>query len=468
LPSAVNRVLYPDFRLQVPTFHIFGITAEGKKACVHVHGFLPYLLLRVGGNFNPTLEQRMKDKIDRLIQREFALSQNQEEKQTIGNFVYKIEPMMRKSIYGYHEEMEQFVKICFLNPIHRARLFAALSKEVDEFPVMQPFEAHTPFVLQFFIDNSIFGMDEIAFRRIQYRVGHQCDSQDKIFGELTVADVMNDTSLLSPVPPMTSCAIECDAMASDIMNKQLHSTNVHSCNPGLEYIWREEAARCAAQGRKLEDTFNNYTPRPHWKAKSEVDLLTRLEEVARIVRADGGASPEESFATQPAYDPTVPEHLAVEPDEDLDSTIAWTQELTEIASSDAKTEEEPKEEPQEGSDEEDNIAAEEEIMMTQRMESRNKEQNQVEVQSTAIEDFFGEDGSPMKPCTSAANSRWVTLDMDLPLRLRGSACDRASAPSAPTASDVTTVFEDASLRPMPMNASLDGTALLSTSTNGWC
>ncbi|VDM59418.1 unnamed protein product [Angiostrongylus costaricensis] len=56
---------------------------------------------------------------------------------------------------------------------------------------------------------------------------------------------------------MTSCAIECDAVVSDIMNKKLHSANVHSCNPGLEYIWREEVARCAAQGRKLEDTFNN-------------------------------------------------------------------------------------------------------------------------------------------------------------------------------------------------------------------
>ena len=65
-------------------------------------------------------------------------------------------------------------------------------------------------------------------------------------------------------------------MASDILNKDLHAANgieraygaymklgflhgslVHSCNPGLEYIWREEAARCEAQGRKLEDTFNN-------------------------------------------------------------------------------------------------------------------------------------------------------------------------------------------------------------------
>lgn len=29
LPSAANRALYPDLRLQVPTFHIFGITPEG-------------------------------------------------------------------------------------------------------------------------------------------------------------------------------------------------------------------------------------------------------------------------------------------------------------------------------------------------------------------------------------------------------------------------------------------------------
>ncbi|VDO45675.1 unnamed protein product [Haemonchus placei] len=69
-------------------------------------------------------------------------------------------------------------------------------------------------------------------------------------------------SLLSPLMPITSCAVECDAFVTDIMNKELHSFNVHSSNPGLEYIWREEAARCNAQGRKLEDVFNNCTSDP--------------------------------------------------------------------------------------------------------------------------------------------------------------------------------------------------------------
>ncbi|KAK6743638.1 hypothetical protein RB195_010743 [Necator americanus] len=464
LPSAVNRSLYPDLRLQVPTFHIFGITPEGKKACVHVHGFLPYMLLRVGGNFTPTLEQRMREKINRMIQREFITNPEQLEKQTTDNYVYRIVPMMAKSIYGYHEEMEQFVKIVFLNPMHRARLFTALAKEVDEFPVMQPFEAHTPFTLQFFIDNSIFGMDEIVFNRVQYRIGHQCDSQEIVFGNFTVADIMNDVSLLSPAPPITSCAVECDALASNIMNKQLHSSNVHSCNPGLEYIWREEATRCSAQGRKLEDTFNNYTPRPYWRNKAETDLLSQLEEVSRIIRANGAATQKDY--TQPSEDPVVPEHLLIDNEEELDSTIAWTQDLTAISSENSKAEEEPKgEEEQEGSDEEDiedNIAAEEEIMKTQIMDNMNKGQDYKEDQADAIEDLFGEDGSPTKPCKRFVDSRWVTLDMDLPLQLRGSAAGKTSASCA---SDVTIAFQDASFRPMPMNASPDGTAVFSSSTN---
>ncbi|VDM69214.1 unnamed protein product, partial [Strongylus vulgaris] len=140
------------------------------------------------------------------------------------------------------------------------------------------------------------------------------------------------------------------------MNKLLHSANVHSCNPGLEYIWREEAARCAAQGRQLEDTFNNYTPRPYWQNKLETDLLNRIEDVARTLRADGGATQQESLATQPINDPIVPEHLVIEDDPKLDSTIAWTQDVTEIEAplEDAVAEEEPKEEEaQEGSDEDD-------------------------------------------------------------------------------------------------------------------
>ncbi|CAI5445205.1 unnamed protein product [Caenorhabditis angaria] len=38
---------------KIPVFHIHGTTDDGQKACLHVHGVLPYLVLRVGGKLTP-------------------------------------------------------------------------------------------------------------------------------------------------------------------------------------------------------------------------------------------------------------------------------------------------------------------------------------------------------------------------------------------------------------------------------
>ncbi|KAK6014551.1 hypothetical protein OSTOST_20060, partial [Ostertagia ostertagi] len=95
-PSAIDRLLYPNLMLQIPTFHIFGVTPEGKKICVHIHGVLPYLLLRVGADFTPALGMLMQEKINRLVQREMALKEEQpDRKKNFSNFVYKIESVMR-------------------------------------------------------------------------------------------------------------------------------------------------------------------------------------------------------------------------------------------------------------------------------------------------------------------------------------------------------------------------------------
>ncbi|VDM84402.1 unnamed protein product [Strongylus vulgaris] len=101
-------------------------------------------------------------------------------------------------------------------------------------------------------------------------------------------------------------------------------------------------------------------------------------------------------------------------------------------------------------------------MLSQLRDSMSPEED-YERQPSALEDLF--DGSPAKPSASSSNSRWVTLDVDLPLRLRGSASRKGSAPSASATCNATMLFEDASLRPMPLNPSLDTTVVLSTSTN---
>ncbi|XGW15553.1 hypothetical protein V3C99_001205 [Haemonchus contortus] len=464
MPSAIDRLLYPNLRLQIPTFHIFGVTPEGKKACVHVHGVLPYVLLRIGADFNPTLGLLMEDKINRLIQREMApREQKTDRRQNINSYVFKIEPVMRKSIYGYHEEDEPFAKIYFYNPMHRAKLLSSLAREVDEFPIMQPFEAHTPFILQFFIDYSIFGMDEISLRRVQYRISPNSDSQETIIDGVVVGDVLNSPSLLSPLMPITSCAVECDAFVTDIMNKELHSFNVHSSNPGLEYIWREEAARCNAQGRKLEDVFNNYTPRPYWKIQSERDLLERLESIAKEMIEEKG----EAILTQPLNNTILDNDSFNNREQNLDSTMVWTGEVTQLEES--MDIEAPAVEPKEaGLDEsyedEADTVAKEEVLMTQLKDSlKRKYEEDKEVPD--IEEFFCEDEPTPEPSEQLINSRWVTMDIDLPLERRVKQSTGTEA-SGSFPSDTTSVFADASFHPMPMNSSLEKTAVLNVSSNG--
>ena len=43
----------------------------GTKVCLHVHGVLPYVIFRVGGDWTENIKSAMKQKIDRLIQKEY-------------------------------------------------------------------------------------------------------------------------------------------------------------------------------------------------------------------------------------------------------------------------------------------------------------------------------------------------------------------------------------------------------------
>lgn len=49
----------------------------------------------------------------------------------------------------------------------------ALQKEARRNSIFQVFESHVPYVLQFFADHSIFGMDLVSFSSVKFRVSPQ-------------------------------------------------------------------------------------------------------------------------------------------------------------------------------------------------------------------------------------------------------------------------------------------------------
>lgn len=53
--------------------------------------------------------------------------------------------------------------------IENFRCTLAFQKESLRDPFLQPYNAHIPYILQFFVDFSIFGMDLVHFSRIYKR-----------------------------------------------------------------------------------------------------------------------------------------------------------------------------------------------------------------------------------------------------------------------------------------------------------
>ncbi|KAF8359140.1 rev-3, partial [Pristionchus pacificus] len=283
LPSISNRV---------PVFHIFGSLPTGEKACLHVHGVLPYIMLRVGGAYSIEMSGAIENRINNLIKNELE-KEGIDQKSSKG-FVVSTEKIVGRSIYGFHPSDEDFVKIRFASPFYSSRAASSLSSISS--PLLQPFDAHVPFHLQFAIDHSIFGMDFVSVRNARFRLKRSRCDDDDLFGTYSVEAVMRDPNLLSPLSPQTSSHIEVDVLAEDIINHELHANNEYSMNPGIEYIWKDEIER--RKGEAVIDTFTKccQEKRPSNQLNTEKEFLSRLREnVDGLKERLAGMNWKESF-----------------------------------------------------------------------------------------------------------------------------------------------------------------------------
>ncbi|CAB3401342.1 unnamed protein product [Caenorhabditis bovis] len=283
VPGPMDPPIQGRRNTKSPVFHIYGVTDTGKRACLHVHGVLPYIVLRVGGKCTNAILIGMRNKINKIVQREIDAAKGLSST-FVADYVYKLEVFSSRPIYGYHEEEEDFVKVFFTSSWISSKATAGLGKEIHQNSIFQPYEAHIPFYLQFYIDNSIFGMDNIYVENVKFRIALESPDDLEIYNGLKNGDIKNNIEVFSPYCRSSYCLIECDVMAEDILNKQLHANNVHSSNPGLEHIWREEKERCDAQNIELVDVFNSYEPRKCKMFAQEREMLKTARNLARRLR----------------------------------------------------------------------------------------------------------------------------------------------------------------------------------------
>ncbi|KAI6198450.1 DNA polymerase [Aphelenchoides besseyi] len=208
----------PKFSGRVPILRIFGITEDGRKCCAHIHECFPYIWMRVGLPLTPEHGEQIKRAVKGLIGRVPDLVKDP------NGPVVRISDRVCKSIYGYTKADESFAKIELRDPKHVQFLAKALQKQALANYNAQPFSAHVPYILQFFIDYDIFGMGLVHFDSSQVRF--RCSTKQ------------------------TKMEVEFDVTVDAILNSEAIA-NCPYVNTGLEIVYSDERDRRGEDATQL-------------------------------------------------------------------------------------------------------------------------------------------------------------------------------------------------------------------------
>ncbi|XP_054001717.1 DNA polymerase zeta catalytic subunit isoform X1 [Hylaeus anthracinus] len=287
VPTPELDVVFSHFRgaeiRQVPVIRIFGSTPRGIKTCLHVHGVFPYMYVpcTIENNVDSFM-YKLATAIDSAINVSMgsAVSNNQH--------VYKIQKVSGIPLYGFHKTEHLFFKIYFYNPAMIKRAADLLQNGMILSHSLQPHEAHIPFILQFMMDYNLYGMSLINLKDVKHRQCMYTDSKENSQNENSLSFSNSEKYLPGSVIRQSTCKLEVDAQATDILNRQ-EIQNVLDINPGIAAIWNNEKCRREANGLPDVESqllYSNTNDRVYAATDNDIyqeeRLAQRLQAISQI------------------------------------------------------------------------------------------------------------------------------------------------------------------------------------------
>ncbi|XP_030201116.1 DNA polymerase zeta catalytic subunit [Gadus morhua] len=311
-------VCYSEFRAsdvkKVPVVRVFGATPAGQKTCLHVHGAFPYVYVPYDG-YGPSPERHLRQvafSIDRALN--IAMGNPASNAQ----HVFKVTLVSGMPFYGYHANEKQYMKVFLYNPQMVKRMCELLCSGAVMNKVYQPHEGHIPFMLQVFIDYNLYGMNLLHVAALKFRTQRLAPGSSGAPGcspwRSPCASKLNDSMLgasfqrwepdnipcslvLEGVQRQSTCELEADAVATDILNRLEIETQIGK-NPGLQAIWEDEKQR----RRENQQPSQIHTPRSQARPSvaqsgSEELFLRRFREILKennldLTQTDGAQEAE--------------------------------------------------------------------------------------------------------------------------------------------------------------------------------
>ncbi|KAF4025141.1 hypothetical protein G4228_017204 [Cervus hanglu yarkandensis] len=267
---------------KVPVVRIFGATPAGQKTCLHLHGIFPYLYVPYDG-----YGQQPESYLSQM-----AFSMDRALNVALGNpsstaqHVFKVSLVSGMPFYGYHEKERHFMKIYLYNPAMVKRICELLQSGAIMNKFYQPHEAHIPYLLQLFIDYNLYGMNLINLAAVKFRKArrksdplHPTGScKDRLPGKNSLTATLfrweegeiPSSLILEGVEPQSTCELEVDAVAADILNRLDIEAQIGG-NPGLQAIWEDEKQR--RRNRNETSQISQPESQGHTRPKVEEALI---------------------------------------------------------------------------------------------------------------------------------------------------------------------------------------------------
>ncbi|KAL8873361.1 MAG: hypothetical protein Q9174_001163 [Haloplaca sp. 1 TL-2023] len=245
---------------KVPVIRVFGATETGQKVCAHVHGAFPYLYIEYRGSLIP-------DDVDAYIHRlhlsiDHALAVSYRRNLYDGRTAFVAHISLTKGIpfYGYNVGYKFFLKIYTLNPLHMTRLADLMRQGAIMKKVLQPYESHMQYVLQWMCDYNLYGCAYIDCSEANFRSPipdhEEIDTVTHQWNSKTIRPEM--VSDEEAFPRQSHCSLEVDICVHKILNRldvkarQLHhdfdegqqsSTPDEKLVHSMAGLWRDETHR---------------------------------------------------------------------------------------------------------------------------------------------------------------------------------------------------------------------------------
>ncbi|KAF9340729.1 DNA polymerase zeta [Linnemannia elongata] len=294
---------------KVPVIRIYGANEAGQKTCVHIHQVYPYFYVPYQGSLNPA--ERVS------LNHASAITFNTPPQDLRrSQYVAAITPVKGIPFYGYHVGYSYFLKIYLFNPDFESRIVELMRSGAVMRTVFQPFEAHVPFRLQFFIDYNLYGMGWLELEDALLRSDVPAAAEGDHPKKLTKGTVM-ETRIWAPENDpgrISHCEIEMDTTADRIINRDLAPErdthfSLEECFkpppstaqvPSVAGLWEDDVRR-----RKANNLPSQEAPKTQFREPETIpwlnhDLNKRM--VASLVKEMVERQSQEKTPTQGDFD----------------------------------------------------------------------------------------------------------------------------------------------------------------------